>query len=76
MQYVWFAVSCADRCVCVCEMFSIMLSFCFSFQPVFQYLDTVCTEINSVPVVFLLGLLEASALGKVKEGKFISCSRN
>ena len=34
---------------------SIKLSFSFSFQPLFRSLDTVRTEINSVPVVFLLG---------------------
>ena len=37
------------------KVISIKLSFCFSFQPLLRSLDTVRTEINSVPVVFLLG---------------------
>ena len=49
---------------------SITLCFCFSFQPLFQYLDTVSTEINSVPVALLLGLLKASASGKAKHKKW------
>ena len=41
--------------LCCREVISIKLSFCFSFQPLFHSLDTVHAEINSVPVVFLLG---------------------